>query len=260
MKKFSAIGAGFVGFGAVFAIFSYFLTENIPLTALGIAFVILGCVMLIMPEELVPHQVVRGMIFGSVANIEALLEEFAVTGRGIYLPQKEGRVYFYIPLSKNPSFPNVEEIMSAPKRMISYVGGVPALFIYPPGSDVVALSKVAEETAEEKQKRKRESGKDFALENFLPELESAINYCLVDFTEFSSKVQVSFAKNKVLLRMKNPKIEIEAPRFTRVLGSPPVSLVACCIAKISKMPVKILEERVERNWRVAVFEVGGYDG
>jgi len=86
MTRFKAVGVGLFGFGSIFAFFSYFVIASIPLTALGIAFFILGAVILIFPPYLVPHQVVRGMISGSVANIEAVLEEFAFhQGRGKFM-------------------------------------------------------------------------------------------------------------------------------------------------------------------------------
>ena len=139
MNRLTGVGVGLVGFGAVLAAFSYFVLVNVPLTSLGLAFAILGLVVLILPEYLVPHEVVRGMISGSVANIEAVLEEFGATHKAIYLPPREGKVYAYIPLSGNPSYPEFSEIVNAPKRIISNVDGHPGLFIYPPGSDVVAV-------------------------------------------------------------------------------------------------------------------------
>jgi len=44
MNRFKAIGSGFIGFGGIIASFSYFVILSIPLTALGLAFAILGCV------------------------------------------------------------------------------------------------------------------------------------------------------------------------------------------------------------------------
>lgn len=254
MNRFTAMGVALVGFGAILAGFSYLVIGSVPLTALGLAFAILGCVVLIFPEYLVPHQVVKGMISGSVANIEAILEEFAVTQKAIYLPPKNGKVYAFVPLSGNPSYPEVDEIVDAPKRVISNVDGHPGLFIYPPGSDVVALSGVVGEEGEKTEGIKE--GKNFSLEDFLPQLENTIGYCLVDFSELVSKIQVNFEKNKVFLGMKNIKLDVEAPRFTRVLGSVPASLAACCIAQVTRMPVKIVEERREGKWVRVVLEVG----
>lgn len=152
MNRFTAVGAGLVGLGTILAAFSYFVLLSVPLTALGLAFVILGCVMFIFPEYLVPHQVVRGMISGAAANIEAMLEEFAASKKAVYLPPKEGKVYAFVPLSENLSYPKVREIADAPKRVISNVDGHPGLFIYPPGSDVLAVSGVAgEEVSEEEE-------------------------------------------------------------------------------------------------------------
>jgi len=253
MSRFATVGVGLAGFGAILAAFSYFVLLSVPLTALGLAFLILGCVVLIFPEYLVPHQVVKGMISGSVANIEAILEEFAAAHKAVYLPPKDGKVYAFVPLSRNSFYPEFNRIVDAPKRIISNVNGHPGLFIYPPGSDVVALSGVVEETMGEEREKE---GKEFSLEDFLPQLENAISYLIVDFAELASRVQVSFEKNKALLRMKNIKLNVEAPRFTRVLGSPPASLAACVIAQITRMPVKVVEEKGEGKWVRVVLEVG----
>ncbi len=252
MNRFTAVGVGFVGFGAILAAFSYFIIASIPLTSLGIAFAILGSAVLIFPEYLVPHQVVKGMISGSVANIEAILEEFVADRRAIYLPPRDGKILAFVPLSGNPSHPKVSKIIDAPKRVISNIDGHAGLFIYPPGSDVIAVSGIVEEETIEEVKE----NKDFSLENFLSQLENAISYCIVDFAEFASRAQVNFEKNKVFLRMRNVKLRVEAPRFTKVLGSVPASLAACCIAAITKMPVKIVEEKEEGRWVRVVFEVG----
>lgn len=259
MNRLTGVGVGLVGFGAILAPFSYFVLVNVPLTSLGLALAILGLVVLILPEYLVPHEVVRGMISGSVTNIEAMLEEFGATRKAIYLPPREGKVYAYVPLSGNPSYPEFSEIVNAPKRIISNLDGHAGLFIYPPGTDVVALSGVGrDENIEEREET--DGNKERSMDDFLPEVENGISYCLVDFAELVSKVQVNFEENKVFLGMKNVKIEVEAPRFSRVLGSIPTSLAACVIAKVSKMPVKIVEERREGKWLRAVLEVGGEDG
>jgi len=116
MNRFKAIGSGFIGFGGIIASFSYFVILSTPLTALGLAFAILGCVILIFPEYLVLHQVVKGMISGSITNIEAMLEEFSVNQRAVYLPSKDGKIYAFVPLLGNPSYPEIREIVYAPKR------------------------------------------------------------------------------------------------------------------------------------------------
>ena len=259
MNRLTGVGVGLVGFGAILGLFSYFVLVNVPLTTLGVAFAILGLVVLILPEYLVPHEVVRGMISGSVTNIEAVLEEFGATRKAIYLPPREGKVYAYVPLSGNPSYPELSEIVNAPKRIISNVDGRPGLFIYPPGSDVLVLSGVAKDESIDEGEQIDGNEKP-PLEDFLPEVENGISYCLVDFAELASKVQVNFEENKVFLGMKNVKVEVEAPRFSRVLGSVPASLAACVIAKVSRMPVKIVEEKREGKWLRAVLQVGREDG
>jgi len=148
----------------------------------------------------------------------------------------------------------VDKIKNAPRRVMSFVDGHAGLFIYPPGSDVVSLSGVLGEEGAEGEIKGRDE--DFSLDDSLSQLESAVSYLLVDFAELTSKVQVSFEKNKVFLRMRHVKVNIQAPRFVRVLGSLPASLGACCIAHITGRPVRVLEEKGEGRWQSVIFEVG----
>jgi len=153
VSKIFLMGVGFVGFGVLLAGFCYFILQSIPLTALGIAFSILGCVLMIFPEYLVPHRVVKGMISGATANIEAILEEFAAVHKAVYFPLPDGKIYAFIPLSQNPYYPEVEKLSRFPRRLIASLDGHPGLFVYPPGSDIIMLADIMGEENLKKENR-----------------------------------------------------------------------------------------------------------
>jgi len=242
MNKFTEVGIGLTGLGGVLAAFSFFVLGSIPLSALGFALLILGLVIFIFPQYLVPHQVVKGMLLGAVSNIEAVLEEFGATHKAIYLPPREGKMLAYVPLSGNPAFSEIEKMTEGPKRILVRVDGHPGLFIYPPGAEVVALSGVVDAEMD------GGTGGEAVIEN-------GIGYCLVDFSELASRVQVSLEGDRVFLRLRNVKVQVEAPRFIKVMGSLPSSLAACVIAAVARKPVRVLEEKKEGRWFKAVFEV-----
>lgn len=267
MNRLNALGLGLVVVGAILAPFCYLVIYSIPLTVLGIALAIIGIVMLLTPQHLIPHQVVKALIIGSINNIEAILEEFNASHKAIYLSPKEGRIYAYVPLLVNPTLPTSIEIEKARRRVITYVNESPGLIIYPQGSEVVKLAGLSEI-----------SDPESALYN----IESNLSYVLLDFTELVSGVRANILKAQFIepdkeiepdkkseteskkalksarinLELKGVKIQSETPRFTRVLGSLPLSLAACVVAAAMQKPVKILNESRQKRKITALLEVG----
>lgn len=261
MNRLNALGLGLIVAGVIFAPFCYLVIYSIPLTMLGTASAIIGIVMLLTPHHLVPHQVVKALITGSTNNIEAILEEFNANHKAIYLPPREGRIYTYIPLLINPTVPTSREIEKAPRRVITHINGSPGLIIYPPGSEVVKLAGLSEA-----------SDPQSALYN----IESNLSYVLLDFTELVSGVKVNILKAQFIepdkesetefkkalksarinLELKGVKIQSETPRFTRILGSLPLSIAACVVATATQRPVKILSESRQHRKITALLEVG----
>ena len=261
MNRLNTLGLGLIVVGAIVAPFCYLIIYSIPLTVLGMALAIIGIVMLLTPQHLIPHQVVKALITGSINNIEAILEEFNASHRAIYLSPREGRVYAYVPLNANPGLPTSIEIEKAPRRLITYVNESPGLIIYPPGSEVVRLAGLSEP-----------SDPESALYN----IEGNLSYVLLDFAELVSGIRVNILKpqfiepdkesetepKKVLksarfqLQLKGVKFQSEAPRFTRVLGSLPLSLAACVAAATTQRPVKILNESRQKRKITALLEIG----
>ena len=105
--RYFSFGAGVAAFGAVVAFVSYYFLSSVPFAALGVACVILGGATLTLPESPIPSGAVRGVIHGSVMNVEALLEEFDVRAKGFYLPPKDGQAVAFVPLTINPHPPRV---------------------------------------------------------------------------------------------------------------------------------------------------------
>ncbi len=90
LDRYMAFGLGLAIFGGPFAAFSYLILLSIPLTALGIACVVLGASIALVPESPVPTQTIRARVEGSCAGVESILEEFNAKNTAVYLPPRDG--------------------------------------------------------------------------------------------------------------------------------------------------------------------------
>ena len=166
LDRYQLLGLSLISFGAVFASYSYLVLLSVPLTALGLACIILGSTLLMVPGSPVPKHQVRAMMEGSLVNVEALLEEFDVKGKAVYLPPNEGRVFAFIPVQESVDLGAIDP-RRVPVRVLSEAGGVRGVTVFPPGSEAVRLSLLPGEVG----------------------AEDALNHVLVDFIEAVESVK-----------------------------------------------------------------------
>lgn len=238
MEKLSVLGLIFLSLGIPLTIFSFFLFSNTGLTAFGLACIILGGTMVLTPWNPIPEPSIKGMLEGSCLNIEVLLEEFDAEEGAIYLPPSENRVYSYVPLSSNPDTPDLDRILSAPRRVITDSGGSPGLFVFPPGSELI-----------------RNSGIDADMG-----LEAALSFVLNDFVEVVDSVVTTREGNEIEVRLGNPQIATDFTTYRRVLGSIPTSIAGSVIAFALNSPVKFSGEVREGDEIKASFRVVSESG
>lgn len=225
-------GVALTLFGAVLALFSHYIAGNIPLTALGLACIILGSSIALTPSSPVPRLAVKAMLEGASLNLEAILEEFNVEGKAIYMPPRDGRVFAFIPLSSNPSSVEVEEAARAPLRVLTSLGGKLGLMAFPPGSEVVKLAGVPLGSS----------------------VEEAVNLALVEFLEGADSAKAVKEGEKIIVEIANPIIEAELPRVKGSLGSLAVSVAGCALAQSLGKPIRFSSEMVEGRKIKAEFE------
>lgn len=230
LDRYSGFGLGLIVFGVPLAGYSYLVLLNTPLAALGLACVVLGSTLLLVPSSPVPRETVRAMVEASCVNVEALLEEFDVRGRGVYLPPKDGRGYVYVPLKGGA---DVSGAMRAPARVFVKVGGAPGLMVFPPGSEVVRLSGLGEEAG----------------------LEEALGFVLGGFLEAVHGVKAVREGERVVVEYSGPVVGTGFPRFVAVLGSLPVSVGGSVLASVLKTPVELVEEESSPGRIRAVYRV-----
>jgi hypothetical protein len=221
-------------FGGPFAAFSYLVLLNVPFTALGLACVVLGATLMLTPSSPVPVHTIRAMVEGSCVNVEALLEEFDARWKAVYLPPRDGRVYAYVPLTRNPGASAAWAAMGAPLRVVTEVEGEPGLLVFPPGSEVVRLSMLSPDAG----------------------IEEALNHVLVDFVEAAESVKAVREGGRVVVDIKTSRVETEFPRFRMVLGSLCTSIVGCVLSTVLGVPLLVQDEQVDgRSIRVIFLEV-----
>lgn len=231
--RYFSFGAGIAAFGGVVTFISYYFLFSVPFAALGVACVILGGATLTLPESPVPSGAVRGVIRASVMNVEALLEEFDVREKGVYLPPKEGESVAYVPLASNPHLPSVESLLNAPRRLVSEADGVPVLLVIPPGSELVRASELSEASG----------------------LEDAIQYVLTEVSELCSSAKAVVAGDRLVVEMRGIKVKTEAAKYLVTLGSIPASIAASVASAVLKRGLSLVSESIEGKDSSATFRL-----
>ena len=217
-------GMALAVFGTTLALFSHFILQIIPLTALGIAAIILGTTIAITSPHPLPKETIQLLINNTIQNIEALLEEFTTIEKAIYIP-KEEKIYAYIPL--NPAKIDTNQIKRTPNRLIVKVEEHYGLQLIPPATELIKTLNL--EAAEE------------------ANIEDTLRTLLVDLTDLAESVKTISKENIIITEINGIKLEIEAPKYIETLGSLQASITATTIATILKKPIKILEEKLEKN-------------
>ena len=221
-------------FGTTLTLFSHFILQIIPLTALGIATIILGTTIAITSPHPLPKETIQLLINNTIQNIEALLEEFTTIEKAIYIP-KEDKTYAYIPL--NPAEIDTNQIKRAPNRLIIKIEEHYGLQLIPPGTELIKTLNL--ETLEE------------------VNIEDTLRTILVDLTDLAEGVKTIFKDNTAIIEINGIKLEIDAPRYIEILGSLQASITAATIAAVLKKPVKILEEKPERRKTTIKIQILG---
>ena len=212
-------------------LYSYFIVDVVPLTALGISCIILGFTIISLPRHIGGGPGMRAMLEGASLGVEALLEQ--CTGeKATYLPPVEGgEIFAYVPLTPDAGAVSLSEMRQAPRSLSG--NGQKAMLVYPVGSE---LGKIPE------------------FQDGLS-LEERLRYILVESTEICSRVMVQEAGNIVVVGMKGAYPDIQGQRYRRSLGSLPSSLAACVITAMHDRPVTLLEERKTGDRLIARFQL-----
>jgi hypothetical protein len=231
--SYFSLGAAIAAFGSVVAFLSYFVLFSVPFTAFGVACLIMGAATLSLPERPVPGRAVRAVIQAAVLNVEALLEEFNVKEKAIYLPPKDGLSVAYVPLSSNPHPPSFDDLTNAPRRLVTELEGVPVLMVVPPGAEVVIANELSEGSG----------------------LEDALQYVLSEVSELCSSVKAVLTEDRLVVEMGGVKIKTKSAKYLLCLGSIPASVAASVAATITRRGLTLVAEEIDGKKSVATFKL-----
>jgi len=229
LERLHAFGAALLALSIPFTAAAFTILESVPLTALGIGFVILSISILLTPAQTIPPHAVRAMMEGSVLSLEAILEEFDISEKGYYIRSPSGRIYVYVPIAGDPGPPSGEP---EPSALIYKERGSEYLVLVPPASELAKSPEI--------------SGMDF---------ESALTYVLVDLMEAADSMEV-VANGFISVKLRNVKSHISAGRFKAVFGSLEASIAACLAANLLG-PTRIADELEEGDDKIIILEVFG---
>lgn len=230
LDKYQYLGIGLASFGVPFGLFSYFILLSVPLAAFGLACIVLGGTLYLVPPSPLPARHLRAMLEGSLVNVEALLEEFDVQGRAIYLAPRDDRVAALVPRGEVVVLGDLDRV---PRRVLTRVDGVDCVLVFPPGSEIVRLALLPEDIG----------------------LEDGLSLVLVDFLEIVDGVKVVQDMDQVIVELKGVRAGSEMPRVNHSLGSLAMSVSGCVLASVLGKPVVFQLEETLDGKVSAVFGV-----
>jgi len=233
-EKGNPYAAGLAAFGAGLAAFSWYLLQSTPMTALGIGVAVVGASIAITPTAPVPSKAVRKLLEGSLANIEAVLEDTGAAGRGYYVPggavggsgdggaeAGPGAVRVFVPIggggdagSGSGALPSRWEA----KGLVTSLDGRDYLVLYPPGSFLVSN------------------------EGMSGDLESLLGELLVEESGIVESVKVVEDGQSVVVDLKRPRSGAGYGRVRRALGSLEAGTAAVVVAAAKKRVAMVASE------------------
>ena len=235
MDRYQKVGLGLAIFGAILALYSQLFLAIIPFTAFGLASIILGVAITMVPDSPISSQIVTTMVEASCAQVEAVLEDIRAKERAAYLPTKDGKVVAFIPF-KPSDYSSTWEAKEKILGLVVTIRGAPSLIIRPPGSEIVRQAGL-------------ERGGDES------DVDKALSNVLVDFLEAADSVKTISEGNTILVMINKPRIKTDYPLFNHVLGSFVTSLSGCIVAHVLDKPMKLVDEQVTDTFVKATFEV-----
>ncbi len=238
VDRYAAFGAGLVVFGSGFGAVSFLILQSAPLTALGVACVILGASIILVPSSPVPEGLVKKMVESATVNVEALLEEYDARGRAVYVRGRGGAIYAFVPLSADIGDDVLSAAADAPVRVLTNVRGEPGILVFPPGAELANESTITAETG----------------------VEDALSHILVDTLEAAEAVRAEVGDASVSVTMKRIRMNVKYPRFRECLGSLPAAVSGSILSTVLDSPVLYVDESSRNGVTTISYRVLKADG
>lgn len=238
-SPYAALAAGTALTGIVLSALSHLVLRSTPLTALGIATVLIAAVSFTIArgQPKISPEASAILLQSGAENTSAMVEELGLKTKAIYLPTSISgdKPKALIPLDSNVEF----SAKILPNRLIVRYGSNPAevgLLISTPGSAVSGLVKAKSDWSAE-------------------DLESAISVILVGTINLVDGVRVTANAEKILVEVSNPRLENSKMLIYENLGTPISSIVASIVTQVLQKPVSINIERFSKGKCVIELKV-----
>lgn len=240
-NPYTLLGFGLTLSGATLSPVFYFILGSVPLSALGLSFIMLGltCIALANTRPPISPEASQMMLQTGIQNTAALLEELGLNAKAIYLPRslRNGRSQALIPLRENLASVQISDRI--PGRLIVRYGRDPddlGIAVTTPGS--ICLD-----------------GLEGELGPSSADLASALTHILVGMLDIASSVSVNAGNSRVNVQVSNPKLSYENIWFYRSLGSPLASIAATVASEALDKPVMVAQEEHRGGKSVIELEV-----
>ena len=236
-------GLGLIVAGCLVSLSAYFIFLLTWLTALGISMLILAIIFLVLGRtipELSPE--VSGLLLETgIENITSMIEELGIRTKAIYLPSSltGSRPQALVPLDSKPAPPAITKAL--PQRLIVQYGDS--------ADDVGLLVNTAGTTA-------------VTMLESIPgaspaELESSLTSLFTGILGVADGASVVYRENRIVVEIRNPRIESKDNWSHRCLGGLLASMVASLVAEALNSPVIIKQEEQKRGKAFIELEVLG---
>ena len=240
-SPYSLLGLGLAIAGAISSPVFYFVVGSVPLTAMGISFIMLGLTSVALANTRPPLSPEAGqmMLRVGMENTAALLEELGLNGQAVYLPRslRDGLSQAVVPLSPDQLREPITRRVAG--RLIVRHGAGPldmGIAVTTPGSLCLDALEVT-------------PGPDPG------EIETALTHILVGMLDIAGAVSVATTDGAVTIEISRPKLTYENLWYYRALGSPMASIAATVTCEAHDRPVMIVRDDNQRGKGIVELEV-----
>lgn len=278
--RYFFLGLALTSAGTTTSVVSYFVAHVVPLTALGVAAIIVGLTAASLPEQVTASYAMKALLRGSTLGIEPLLDE-------IQTRRERAR-----PRQGTPNLASKYSLEDLESDELSSQGEVSRAIYLPPklkgpnsysespssederASVYIALGHFIPSSVEEMRlaptlllpEDKAQVGiRVFTAGAYLGQvaeignediaIEDALQHILVESAELCSSVRASEIEDTVVVQIDNVKVKPESELYRDLLGSLPTSLAASVVAAVRSAPVVIADEDITPSKTIARLQV-----
>jgi len=235
-----------ISVGVIALAFSTHYTSSI-LAFIGLGLTFWGALLLyITPSKHVPSQLLNAAATSTLTNIEKIITDSNLNGKGIYLPPRNLKDFesslIFIPSKAEQPLPKPEEV----DEEKLYSKNPNGLFLTPPG---LALSKLFE----------KELGTSFTKTD-LNYLQEKLPKLLIEDMEIAEHINVQTENNTLTIEVTKHIFKDmceetrKHPKLHESIGCPLCSAVACALAKATGKPIEIEKEEQSQDGKTTKIQ------